>query len=144
MKIGDYACRVATYYPLQNSLTFPWFFPDILQFSIPSDSWKIIFILYFNGANCISSNLGLLLKERIGSPREQILSFTSSPHWPLHNQQYNWVRDRAQVENLDVTWNLWKKKKKKKIPTHGPIVCFRGWPETQVFIFWPHNPLGSK
>ena len=33
-------------------------FPDILQFSIPSDSSKNIFVLYFNSANCITSNLG--------------------------------------------------------------------------------------
>ena len=41
---------------------------------------KIIFILYFNGANCITSNWGLLLKERICSLREQIFSFKSSPN----------------------------------------------------------------
>ena len=34
---------------------------------------KNIFILYLNGANCITSNMGALLKERICSPREQIL-----------------------------------------------------------------------
>ena len=73
--------RVATYHPPQNSLTFPWFFPDILQFSIPSDSKKNIFILCFNSANCITLNLGVLLKERICSPREQILFFKSSPQW---------------------------------------------------------------
>ena len=35
---------------------------------------KIIFILYHNGANCITSKLGLTLKGRTCSPREQILS----------------------------------------------------------------------
>ena len=28
--------------------------------------------------------------------------------------QYNWVRERSQVQNLDVTWNLRIQKKKKK------------------------------
>ena len=40
-------------------------FPDVLQFSIPSDrSKKIIFIFYFNGVNCITSNLGATLKGK--------------------------------------------------------------------------------
>ena len=40
-------------------------FPDFLQFSIPPDrSIKIIFILYFYGANCITSNLRVTLKGK--------------------------------------------------------------------------------
>ena len=68
--------RVAPCHPLQNSLTFPWHFT---VFHILWQIKKKFFILYFNGVKCITSNLGLLLKERICSPREQILSFKSSP-----------------------------------------------------------------
>ena len=68
--------RVAPCHPLQNSLTFPWHFT---VFHILWQIQKKFFILYFNGVKCITSNLGLLLKERICSPREQILSFKSSP-----------------------------------------------------------------
>ena len=35
--VPEFWDRVATYHPSQNSLTFPCLFPDILQFSIPSD-----------------------------------------------------------------------------------------------------------
>ena len=64
--------RVATYHSHQNSLIFP----DILQFSIPSQKKKKKnFILYFNGANCITSNLGVTHKGK----REQIPSYKSRP-----------------------------------------------------------------
>ena len=74
--------RVATYHSPQNSpdfsLIFPWHFTVFHTF------WQIkksSFILYFNGANCITSKLGVTLKERICSSREQTLSFKSSPQW---------------------------------------------------------------
>ena len=57
-------CRVATYHPLQNSLTFPRFFPDILSFPYPLTDKKIIFFLYFNGVNGITSNVGITLKGK--------------------------------------------------------------------------------
>ena len=79
---SNHIFRVASYHPSQDSLTFPWFFPDILQFSRPSDrSKENHFNFYFNGANCIISSFGLHLKERICSLGEQILSFKSNPQW---------------------------------------------------------------
>ena len=60
--------RAATYHPLQNSLTFPWFFPDILQFSIPSDKSKKIFLFFTLMVSTVSLQIwGFLLKERICS-----------------------------------------------------------------------------
>ena len=52
--------------PLIIHFKIPRFFPEILQFSIPSDrsKKKIIFILYFNGVNCITSDLGVTLKGK--------------------------------------------------------------------------------
>ena len=41
---------------------------------------KSVFILYFNGANSITSNLGVTLKGKNLLPG-QILSFKSSPQW---------------------------------------------------------------
>ena len=58
--------RVATNHPPQNSLTFPDFSLTLYSFPYPLTDQKIIFILYFNDANCITSNLGgtpILLKE---------------------------------------------------------------------------------
>ena len=47
--VSAYICtRVATYCPPQNSLSFPWFFPDILQFSIPSGRSSKKSFLFFN------------------------------------------------------------------------------------------------
>ena len=44
---------------------FPDFFPDIFSFPYPlTDKKEIIFILYFNGANCITSNLRVTLKGK--------------------------------------------------------------------------------
>ena len=55
-------------------------FPDFLQFSIPPDrSIKIVFIFYFNGANCITSNLRVTLKGKNLLPREQILFLKNKP-----------------------------------------------------------------
>ena len=71
--------RVATYHSLQNSLTFPWFFPDILVYHT---LWKIKKKYSLLLVLTISLLIwGLLLKERICSPREQILSYKSSPQW---------------------------------------------------------------
>ena len=56
-------CRVTTYHTPQNSLTFPWFSLIFYSFPYPLTDQKIIFILHFNGANCITSN-GVILKGR--------------------------------------------------------------------------------
>ena len=53
--------RVTTYHSPHNSLTFS------LIFSFPyplTNKKEIIFILYFNGAKCITSNLGVTLKGK--------------------------------------------------------------------------------
>ena len=54
--------------PLIIKLKIPYLFPDFsltfYSFPYPLIDQKIIFILLFNSANCITSNLGLLLKDR--------------------------------------------------------------------------------
>ena len=73
--------RVAIYHPPQISLTFPWFFPDILQFSMSSDRSKKILFFSLMVLTVSLQIWVLLLKERICSQREQILSFKNSPQW---------------------------------------------------------------
>ena len=63
---------------LKILLLFPDFSLIFYSFPYPLTDKKIVLILYFNGANCITSDLGLLSQERIYSPWEQILSFKSS------------------------------------------------------------------
>ena len=80
--VNHYYNMVAIYHPPQNSMTFPWFFPDILQFSKSSDRSKKNFLFFSLMVLTVSLQIWvLLLKERICSPREQILSFKNSPQW---------------------------------------------------------------
>ena len=65
--------------PLIIHLKVPRLFPDIFSFPYRLTEKKSFFIIYFDDANCITSNLGVILKGKICSPREQILSFKSSP-----------------------------------------------------------------
>ena len=74
--ISEPLFRVAIYHPPQNSMTFPWFFPDILQFSKSSDI-SIFFLFFSLMVLTVSLQIWvLLLKERICS-----LSFKNSPQW---------------------------------------------------------------
>ena len=66
--------------PLIIHFKIPRLYPDILQFSIPSVRSKKSFLLYTLMVLTVSLHVwGLLLKERLCSPREQILAFMSSP-----------------------------------------------------------------
>ena len=66
---------------LSSTSKFPDFSLTFYSFPYPmSDPEIFFFILYLNGANCITSNLGLLLKERICSPWEQTLSLRVAPN----------------------------------------------------------------
>ena len=56
--------RVATNHSPQNSLTFPDFSLTFYSFPYPFTDQKTFFILYFNGANCITSTLGVTLKRK--------------------------------------------------------------------------------
>ena len=53
--------------PLIIHLQIPWLFPDFslkfYSFPYPLTDQKIIFILYFNGAQIITSNLEVILEE---------------------------------------------------------------------------------
>ena len=61
---------------------FPYFFPDIVQFFQVLWQIKKNFLFFSLMVLTISLQIWvLLLKERICSPREQILSFKNSPQW---------------------------------------------------------------
>ena len=74
------------------SLTFSQIFrlfPDIFSFPYPlTDKKEIIFILYFNGANCITSSLGVTLKGK------NLLSEGSKffPLWVAPNEEGDELR----------------------------------------------------
>ena len=58
--------------PLIIHLKLPWLFPISLISSFPylwQINKKLFFILYFNGANCITSNLGVTLKGKNFLPK---------------------------------------------------------------------------
>ena len=70
--------RVATYHPPPNSHDFPWHFAVFHTL----EQIKKSFLFFSLMVLTVSLKIwGLLLKERICSPREQILSFKSSPQW---------------------------------------------------------------
>ena len=64
--------RVATYHS-------PQIFSDFSLTFLQLTDKKNHLILYFNGAKCITSNLGVTLKGKNLLPKEQILSIKHSP-----------------------------------------------------------------
>ena len=72
--------RVATYHPIQNSLLFPDFPLIFYRFPYPLTDKKKSFLFFTLMVLTASLHIWrLLLKGRICSPRELILSFKSSP-----------------------------------------------------------------
>ena len=72
--------------PLIIHFKIPWLFPDFsltfysFPYPLTDPKTNIIFMLYFNGVKCITSNLRVTLKKRISSAREPILPLRVAPN----------------------------------------------------------------